>query len=322
MTMASRIEAMSIALKRDSHYFGTTKKVNGNAVWTGKLALAPDHIIAAPLGWKKPRRVFVNSMSDLFHEDIPDEWIDRCFAVMALCPQHKFQILTKRPEQMQAYCSDPQTVDRVFDLVCDLALELYADVVLIAPGVDPDLAPPGPQVFLGRWPLPNVWLGTSCEDQATADERIPLLLDTLAAVRFISAEPLLGPIDLAAMPFNDGDPRHRFDALTGQALLYGTGVDGNPDMTVRMEKPIRQHLDWVIVGGESGRGARDFNIEWARSILNQCKAAGVACFVKQLGSNPTLGGVELGILGAGLRDKKGGDWLEWPEDIRVREFPA
>ena len=109
MQMAARIEKM----QPESHYAGTTKRVNGNAVWTGKVALAPDHILTAPLRWKKPRRIFVNPMGDLFHESIPDAWIDRVFAVMALAPQHRFQLLTKRAKRMREYCSDPATPFRV-----------------------------------------------------------------------------------------------------------------------------------------------------------------------------------------------------------------
>jgi protein gp37 len=139
------------------HYAGTTRYVNGNAVWTGKLALAPEHIIAAPLGWRKPRRIFVNSMGDLFHEDAPIEWIDRVLAIAAQCPQHVFQILIKRPQRMCA----------------------YADTHPIPP---------------------YVWLGTSCEDQRRYDERIDALHATKAKVRFLSLEPLLGPIEPDWLP--------------------------------------------------------------------------------------------------------------------------
>lgn len=231
-----------------------------------------EKMLLAPLRWKKPRRIFVNSMSDTFAEFVKDEWIDRMFAVMALAPQHTFQVLTKRPERMRRHlCALTE--------MCDGEDGLCIELRWVGEAIDLDWRSIAPDI----WPLPNVWLGTSAEDQATADERIPLLLDTPAAVRFVSLEPLLGPIDLEAMPFQDGDRRHRWSAVTGQALMYGDGINGNPDMTIRMEKPIRSKLDWVIVGGESGRNARPMSIQWVRELRDQCAAASVPFFFKQFG---------------------------------------
>lgn len=257
MKMAYRLEAMGVP-----QYQGTTEKVNGKPVWTGKVALA-EKALALPRGWKKPRTVFVNSMGDLFHEDVPDEWIDRVWAVMAMTPQHTYIVLTKRPERMREYLTSERE-----DLINGEAgvLAHWDDM---------------PQ--RGTGPLSNVWLGTSAENQETADERIPELLATPAAIRLVSCEPLLGPIDLSAMPFAEGDPRHRWCALTGQALMYSTGINGNPDMTVRLEKPVRESLDWVISGGESGRGARPMHPAWARGLRDQCFAAGTPFFFKQWG---------------------------------------
>ncbi|TPJ75800.1 phage Gp37/Gp68 family protein [Mesorhizobium sp. B2-6-3] len=258
MRMAARIEAMGTA----KHYSGTTKKVNGNAVWTGKLAMAPDHILLQPLTWRAPRRIFVNSMGDLFHEDVPDEWIDRVFAVMALAPQHTFQVLTKRATRMREYLTDPTVVRRIYTLVCEMWLEIQPPpaVVLIAAPQHEKHAPPGPRVYLDLWPLPNVWLGVSAERQQEADARVPSLLFTPAAIRFVSAEPLLGPIDFfvtsAAMP-----------------------IEGHP----WKNGPILQGVDWIIVGGESGPDARPMHPAWARSIRDQCHAAGVSFFFKQWG---------------------------------------
>jgi protein gp37 len=274
-------------MKAIKHYDGTTKVVNGHAIWTGLVRQAPEHILMAPLKWKKPRRIFVNSMSDLFHEDVPDEWIDRVFAVMALCPQHVFQVLTKRSKRMREY----MTALRQADGICGPCMEIIEQARILRPSNLYNMT---------DWPLSNVWLGVSCEDQARADERIPDLLATPAAVRFVSAEPLLGPIDFA---------RH---------------------IKIRMpsvHSPVEVNLDWIIVGGESGSGSRHFDIGWARSIINQCKAAGVACFVKQLGSNPGTSKADLQIrpvdvgLVLPLKDRKGGDILEWPEDLRVRQMP-
>ena len=276
-------------------YEGLTKLTNGGPVWTGKVQLVPE-LLAAPLHWRKPRRVFVNSMSDLFHEDVPDEFIDQVFAVMALCPQHTFQVLTKRAERMRRYLTATKVLIEI-DSVSMLMLSKQTEQTVVnLPRRD--------------WPLPNVWLGVSCEDQATADERIPVLLDTPAAVRFVSAEPLLAPVDLTPL------------------LQIGTrGGDGI----------VRPDLSWLIVGGESGPGARPCDVAWIRSIVAQCKAAGTA-FVKQLGARPIWNGCAgpdehwpagtarvdsgHGYWDVRLRDRKGGDPSEWPADLRVREFPC
>lgn len=244
-----------------------------------------------PLHWKKPRRIFVNSMSDLFHEDVPDEFIHQVFAVMALCSQHTFQILTKRPERMQALMCDEQ--DKFFwALVEGNAQRMYSQ---LNPTVDHDAISMGLAVHS---PLPNVWLGVSVDDQKTADERIPILLQTPAAVQWVSVEPLLGPVDLSL-----------YLSYIGQVLSYGG-------------------LDWVVVGGESGLGARPCDVAWIRSIVGQCSAAGVPCFVKQLGSRPIYrgrppfnGANVLHSNGEKLKDKKGGDMAEFPSDLRVREWP-
>ncbi|HZQ06054.1 MAG TPA: phage Gp37/Gp68 family protein [Anaerolineae bacterium] len=214
-----------------------------------------------PLKWKEPRRIFVNSLSDLFHEQVPDVIIDRAFAVMALCPQHTFQILTKRPMRMLEY----------FSAGDDLWGERW---------VEPQMELVGecePTVF----PLRNVWLGVSVEDQRRADERIPLLLQTPAAVRFLSCEPLLGEIDLLYQRDYLQEREHGYyDEDTGDPKYYW-----------------EQDIHWVIVGGESGPNFRPMNLDWARSIRDQCVAADVPFFFKQQSGirsemNPTLDGVE------------------------------
>lgn len=226
-----------------AHYHGLTKSVNGNAVWTGDVRQAPNHILTAPLHWRQPRMIFVNSMGDLFHESIPDEWIDRVFAVMALAPHHTFQVLTKRAERMREYVAN-----------CEVRLTDHLRIYW-AP------RDPWPLTFDGFkvWPLPNVWLGISAERQQEADERIPHLLSTPSAIRFVSAEPLLGRIYL-------------------EKFLQCTGM---PDCEV-CEAGGRR-LDWIIVGGESGPHARPMHPQWARDIRDQCEAAGVPFFFKQWG---------------------------------------
>lgn len=171
-----------------------------------------------PLRWAKPRRIFVNSMSDLFHEDVPDEFIDQVFAVMALAKQHKFQVLTKRPQRMLDYCKTlgrHHEIDRV---------SIAAKRISNKTGFSWRMCDEG-------WCLPNVWLGVSVEDQATADQRIPILLQTPAAVRWISAEPLLGPIDLNRLQFLGGEVGDKMSALSGR---YLAAYDTLPPTTLRV----------------------------------------------------------------------------------------
>lgn len=257
-----------------------------------------------PLGWKKARRVFVDSESDLFHESVPFEFIDRVLAVAALCPHLTFQILTKRPERMAKYLTQRE-ISRAwspqprgggfggsdesakYKTPCD-------NVYTIARQMKGRDAAPAL-----IWPLPNVWLGTSVEDQEAADERIPHLLKCPAAVRFLSCEPLLGPVDLTA--------------------YFGGTYVGLPGDNVHPNYNFG--IEWVIAGGESGLGARPCDVAWVRSIVEQCKAASVPVFVKQLGSNAVLK-VTPGVEMFSCKDRKGGDPSEWPEDLRVREFPV
>lgn len=233
-----------------------------------------EKMLTQPLRWKRPRMIFVCSMTDLFADFVTDAWLDKIFAVMALCPQHVFQILTKRPERMREYLSD-LTAYRIYDMVCDMVIggEVLSRT-LIAPGMDPAMAPPGQKIFLGVWPLMQVWLGVSAEDQATADERVPILLGTPAAVRWVSAEPLLGPIRF----INRWLPQ--FDGCADDDVCPGCGTWEYPCLC----NPIGT-IDWIVAGGESGRGARPMHPDWARSIRDQCKAAGVAFHFKQFGEH-------------------------------------
>lgn len=243
MKMAARIERMLPSLE---HYEALTKPSKAGPVWTGKVMPAPDHILMEPLKRRKPTLYFVNSMSDLFHEDVPTAWIDRVFAVMAACPQHTFQVLTKRAAHMRNYMGS-------HDIGARWAFRWLE--IMGQPMPHPDEA-----VEWTRRGLPNVWLGVSCEDQRRADERVPHLLATPAAVRFVSAEPLLGPIDFTSMRRTSGEGFMR-------------PLDGR-----------FRTLDWIIVGGESGPGARPMHPDWARSIRDQCEHAGTAFFFKQWGA--------------------------------------
>lgn len=267
------------------------RNADGVAKFTGEVRFN-EGWLDQPLSWRKPRRIFVCAHGDLFHEAVPDEWIDRVFAVMALCPQHVFQVLTKRPERARAYLR-LRSFRRVEDIAIDRAVNEPIGRVLLAPSVDPALAPPGVRVELARWPLPNVWLGTSIEDQETADLRIPYLLTTPAAVRFVSAEPLLGPVNLAKVAtYFVQAQMHATDALLGGIWFHP--FLGNPTGPISNV----EHLDWVIVGGESGRNARPMDPDWARSLRDQCREAGVAFFMKQMAQK-----------------------AEIPADLMIREWP-
>lgn len=184
MSQAARIERMQPA----SHYAGTTQPSKAGAVWSGKLALAPEHILTQPLHWRRPRRIFVNSMGDLFHEDAPDAWIDQVFAVMAFAHWHTFMVLTKRSARMRQYLSDPGLYERVYDL------HFGADWPKLPTPCDAEATSANCNHLLSPGHLRNVWLGVSTERQWEWDARVPDLKATPAAVRFVSAEPLLGPI--------------------------------------------------------------------------------------------------------------------------------
>lgn len=231
-----------------------------------------DEMLLAPLRWKRPRSVFVCSMSDLFAAFVPDAWIYRVFAVMALAPQHTFQVLTKRSKRMREYMNGPGVSQRLKLFVA----ETFMDVIDRGPQpLQYQLIAKDDLGELAQWPLPNVWLGVSAEDQARADERIPDLLATSAATRFVSAEPLLGPITfhtVAGLRENCV-----IDALRGESWEWrAEGV--RHDLRRGLHR-----LDWMIVGGESGPDARPMHPEWARSIRNQCASADVPFFFKQWG---------------------------------------
>ena len=263
--MAKRLQAMG-----NRGYEGT---IDANGRWTGKVNLIPD-ALAAPLHWRKPCMIFVNSMSDMFHQAVPFELVDQVFAVMALCPQHTFQVLTKRPERMADYLSEMATNHVVkwgkFAGTKVPGRPAAIQRVISARNAMLTRMGKGHDMSLPAWPLPNCWLGTSIENQATADERIPHLLRCPAAVRFLSCEPLLGPIDLRQIP--DGDDAMHFP------LIREFACEGR-------NEPCKTDagIDWVIVGGESGSGARPMHPNWARSLRDQCAAAGVPFFFKQWG---------------------------------------
>lgn len=238
-------------------YEGLAKMVGGKPQWTNTIKLVYDKL-DEPLHWKAPRMIFVNSMSDLFHPDVPDEYIERVFGVMAACPQHTFQVLTKRPERMLQWFTEEIPLTTREEMVAGWGAH-HAKIVWDARGsnrwkYDAHLRPkdlkarrPWP-----GWPLPNVWLGTSIEGNDVAG-RADFLRQVPAAVHFISAEPLLGPVDQV-------------------------NLDG---------------IEWVITGGESGRYHRPFNPQWAEDLRLRCAERGIAYFFKQVGGLTSHSGGDL-----------------------------
>jgi protein gp37 len=247
----------------------------------GELFL-DEKVLQQVLQRKKPATIFWCDMTDMFLEDYPDEWIDRCFAVMALTPHLTHQVLTKRAKRMREWASRTVMGARIHTAIGKVRGTGWGN---------------GPEP---QFPLHNVWLGVSVEDQQRADERIPDLLQTPAAVRFLSCEPLLGPVDLTRIEFRRATWYDALEDHDGFGLLAAA----------------HQKLSWVIVGGESGPGARPCSTEWVRSIVRQCQSSGTKCFVKQLGAHVIQGG-ERRI----KADKKGGDMHEWEHDLRVRQMP-
>ncbi|MER6605935.1 phage Gp37/Gp68 family protein [Streptomyces sp. NPDC000927] len=280
LTMAKRLKSMGVAKYQS----------DGNPKTSGPgfgVAMHED-TLTEPFRWKKPRRVFVNSMSDLFHADVTDEFIAKVFAVMAATPQHTYQILTKRHGRMRSLIGGE--IDGGQRLL-EAADEETARILYDAPS----------------WPLSNVWLGVSIEDQKRADLRIPALLETAAAVRFLSCEPLLGPVRLVSEDHSGHERDWDGDSV---CLDCSTSEERVPWRTADQIPP---GIDWVICGGESGPGARPLEIQWITDLIDDARTIAAAPFVKQLGS--------VWARENKASDSKGGKPEDWPDNLRVREYP-
>jgi len=250
----ARIRAGNPSPKVAAAFAGLTERTEAGIDWTGRVNLLPDRL-AQPLSWRKPRRVFVNSLSDLFHDAVPDEYIAEVFAVMASAQRHTFQLLTKRHGRMRSLLSSAAFPGAV----------MQAATRLLRTGL-PDFR------ALDEWPLPNVWLGVSAEDQHWARIRVHALLATPAALRWVSAEPLLGPVDLRNLQMGNGaliDALHG-DVKTPKGEIYAA-CPGS--------------VSWVVAGGESGPGARPMHPGWARSLRDQCQEARIPFLFKQWGAH-------------------------------------
>ena len=248
--------AERLAAGRLNHHPSRAGLTDDHGRWNGEVRFNEEWL-DQPLHWRKPRRIFVVAHGDLFHKDVPDAWIDKVFAVMAMAPQHVFQVLTKRPERCKEYLRNGAT-----RLLLKMEYELRSRGYLWK-----DIPTPG-------FPLPHVWIGTSVEDQGTLYERGFDLVTTHAAVRWLSVEPLLRPVDISSYLYRN---------LPDDASSW-IGDSG---------------IDWVVVGGESGPGYRPMEAEWARSIRDQCKLAGVPFFMKQMAGKVRI-----------------------PADLLIREYPT
>jgi protein gp37 len=265
---ARRIAARSA--KPGQVYYGIAKYTQKGAPrWTGKLVHAAEKMWE-PLKWQDGRVIAVDTMSDLFHERIPDAWRDEAFGVMALCAQHTFQICTKRPEVMETYFQAPDVWARIEAEARRIYRERHARRY------------PSDGHLAG--PLPNVWLGVSVEGPWAARKRIPVLLRVPAHTHYVAAEPLLAHLELSSwLP----------------------------------------ELDWLLVSGEGGPGARPCDVAWIRALVEQAKTAGVPIFVKQLGTATNVRGAthEHRVSPLDTRTPRASDMEEWPEAVRVREMP-
>lgn len=246
---------------------GLTDITKAGPVWNGRVTFN-EAWLDLPLRWKKPRRIFVAAHGDLFHENVPDEWIDRVFAVMAMCEHHVFQVLTKRPARMRAYLSAKDRPEKIG----------WAEHGFCPGPVRSEGRYHGPQHL--RLPLENVWLGFSAEDQIRLSERWKDAgpLAESGWLVWCSAEPLLGPLDFT-----------RVETIPDRHGIYGLARCG-----IRIDTLTGRHhesgiiapgykLSWIVAGGESGPGARPMHPDWARSLRDQCQAAGVPFFFKQWG---------------------------------------
>jgi len=319
------------------------------------LRLVPEGL-DIPLRWKRARRIFVNSMSDLFHKDVPDEYIAAVFGIMAVARQHTFQVLTKRAERLPAWFAwleryaasvvpEVQGYGREKRIVaaCMVAAQKYCEK---------DMTEALHRLHVSSerwtWPLRNVHLGVSVENPDVGDDRISYLLKTPAAVRFISAEPLLAALNVdhylsepESYCWNCGVPFSKRADQTWEDLRN----DLERCVRCKMDVTGRHALDWVIVGGESGHGARPCSVNWIQSLVKQCSDNDVPVFVKQLGANvcmelepdedapwegkddpppPRMERVQEDDpyrWRVRLKHRKGEDMAEWPKSLQVQQFP-
>lgn len=305
---------------------GLTTPSKAGPVWNGTVRLSETALLQ-PLRWRAPRVIFWNAHGDPFHPAVPFAWVDRMFAVSALTPQHKHLVLTKRPGRMREYLTAPLVSERIGEMAFDIASTQfsrdYAEQVNLAGELD-------------HWPLRNVWLGTSAEDQARLNERAVDLLNMPEGFElFLSLEPLLGPVDptrICLVPQVSGSLRAgiHIDALRGRYVESGRDYIGEWDVNGPYPEGMpRRKIAGVIVGGESGPGARPMHPIWARSLRDQCAEAGTDFHFKQWGEwgrdpvhdgGPGAFGKESEVECAawtGDRWHRAADWIAMPVEFAV-----
>lgn len=275
-------------------YEGVAKMTKAGARWTGKIKFF-EHLLLRPTIWQQPLTIFVDSMSDLFHEGVPLDVIDQVMAVMAIAERHTFIVLTRRVARMQAYFSDPAMPARVRHWILTppegSALHGFTDGAACLRAA----------IRVEAGPLSNLWLGASVEDQPTANERIPQILATPAAIRLISYEPAIGAVDFTRierppnefdkkMPGFDSVTKFTLNAMSGFSAIEYPGSHGQI-VAAEMSGAEMPRLDWIICGGESGAGARPMHPDWARTVRDQCIATKVPFFFKQWGAHLPVGQV-------------------------------
>lgn len=272
-------------LKNHPSRAGLTHASAGGPVWTGEVRFN-EGWLDQPLQWKRPRMIFVVAHGDLFHPKVPDSWIDRVWARMAIAHWHTFQVLTKRIDRAARYLSDPALAERIAAIcVSELTGKApFAETVTSAK-------------VRYRLPLPNVWVGTSIERQQEAVPRLAALREVPAAVRWVSAEPMLGPLQMFYVDEDAG-------ALRGPGVeISGARTVGSPDNPPEGIDTSQPFVDWVVCGGEnaktrSARRKRSFDLAWARDLRDQCKLASVPFYMKQIDAVRPI-----------------------PPDLMVREYP-
>lgn len=341
-------------LKEIDAYKGLTRDTTSGPRWTGEVRFLVDRM-RQPSRWKRPRRIFVNSMSDLFHESVPFEQIAAVLHMVAVNPRHTFQVLTKRPREAARFFADlERRAEASSAMFPNDSLAWRRGNVLRACALKVGVPLTQEEhTACEVWPLPNLHLGVTVENQAAANKRIDILLTLPAGVRWLSMEPLLEAVDLsewigviehcgncgAETPGPVEEDECPACGHKGMIATFGgesearwyRGDVGRFRFDVEEEvwRPYTQEeedgeegwnlqrLDWIVVGGESGGGARPFDLLWARDLVQQARQGGVAIFVKQLGRNPVEEEFKVS-----LRNPAGADVEEWPEDLRVQEFPG
>ena len=304
--------------------------------WTGEVRLVPQRL-PEPLKWRKSQRVFVNSMSDLFHPQVPFEYIAAVYGIMACCPQHTFIVATKQLARAVEFFAwlDARAERERGGHYTAILMEAGKHVeparwekLMEDTGFERDLAE------CEIWPLPNVHLLASIEDQATAEKRIPDLLRCPAEMHGVSYEPALGPVDLSEIDTGticeECDKPRMLDALNGPSYRCACGSE-----LAAMTRTLR----WVVVGGESGPKVRDFDVLWMQAQIDACAAEEVAIFCKQIGARPRCGSLKSGafanrrgrwfdywedsmMVRCSITDPKGGKIREWPPELHVRQYPG